>query len=52
MSLEFYPGANAGAERNVVIDFTVDSEYDFAIFANQGLCTGVCSDMNHMQRTN
>ena len=34
MSLEFYTGANDSAERNVIIDFTIDSEYNFAILAN------------------
>ena len=49
MSLEFDIGANAGAERNVVIDFTVDGKYNVAIIANQGLCAGICSDdKNHM----
>lgn len=42
MSLEFYTGANAGAERNVIIDFTIDGEYNFAILTNQRLCTSVC----------
>lgn len=44
MSLEYYTGANAGAERNVIIDFTIDSKYDFAIDANQGLCARICND--------
>ena len=34
MSLEFYTGANGSAERNVIIDFTIDSEYNLAILTN------------------
>ena len=28
----------------MVIDFTIDSEYNFAIDANQGLCASICND--------
>ena len=42
MSFKFYAGANTGTERNVIIDFTIDSEYNFAILAKQGLCTSIC----------
>lgn len=44
MSLEFYTGAYASAERNVVVDFTIDGEYNFAIDANQGLRASICND--------
>ena len=44
IGLEFYTGANASTQSNVVIYFTIDSEYNFAIDANQGLCTRICND--------
>lgn len=48
IGFEFNTGANAGAERDVVIDFTIDGEYDFAINANQRLCARICNgDINY-----
>ena len=42
MSLEFYIGTKVGAERHMIIDFTIDGKYNFAILANQGLCASIC----------
>ena len=49
ISLECYTGSNAGAESNVVINFAIDSEYNFAIDANQGLWARICNeDMSYI----
>ena len=42
MGLEFYIGTEVGAKRDMIIDFTIDGKYNFAILANQGLCASIC----------